>query len=717
MSEELYFRFSQLLYQVMFFGGVKLNCMAKKVTVKTRGSPKAKRDLARKISRSLRKVVKVNLLNVLNKTIKEPLMTKIKHKDLIVLRKNKIKDEFHSASKPATANKENVNPSATNVRFIEFSSSESSPAKRSLRQQLLDFAKKHNPRPEMLDDIYDMMSNNGLQVYPSSDKGFFEKEKDFEVVKLKYGLYLNFGIERSIMKYYRPSFIRKPMALVTSSDDPLNSAQQAEIILLDVAVYIVKSTVCNGLTQPQCMIIFGRINCLVFDDPFVIGVYYGAFPTPTIGNEIMKHFVAEVESLKTREIVIGGNQPFLVRLNAVVCDPISNSLITCVSLPNSLFGCSKCSQKANLELDEGYTSFPTTMTLATLRCDDDFKYLIRNEHHMAQPLLAQLDLGLISQFVLDYKIIVCKGVMKHLVSLWMNGRLDYRINKVVQEKITQDLIDMTDSCPREFNRKPRSFEDYLLWDAAEWNLFLLYFSPIALKGRMEKAYYVHFLYLHLAMRIMMSSNHINSEANSFIMGQLLNNFIADFTALYGNEKVDYNVHNLLHFEQIQQRVGSLRKLNGFVYDQQIDMLNSYLEASDEVNLEVIGEKILDSTMMMKQNKINELVNTTYPHLNSRGELVFKEFTISTQMPDNHVMTKNAVVEIKAIHSGGANKEILIIGRRYQKADIMFQAPLSNQKLLLVQDLSPVFNFKASDIVCKAVRLEQRGAIFIQPLIT
>lgn len=697
------------------FPGFKLNCMARRTKV----SPKAKRDLSRKISKTLRKVVKVNLLDVLNKAVAKPLKEKIKHKskDLVVLRKNKVKDEFHSASKPPTANKENVNPSATNVRCIEFSSSEFSPAKKTLRQQLLEFSNKYNPQPEMIDDICIMLNDHGVPVYPSPDKGFFEKENDFEVVKLKYGLYLNFGIERSIKKYYRPSFIRKPMALVTSSDDPINSSQPPEIILLDVAVYIVKSTVCNGMTQPQCMIIFGRINCPVFDDPWPIGIYNGAFPTPTIGNEIMKHFVAEVESLKSREIVIGGNQPFLVRLNAVVCDPVSNSLITCVSLPNSLFGCSKCSQKANLELDEGYTSFPTAMTLATLRCDDDFKYLTRNEHHIAPPLLSQLDLGLISQFVLDYKIIVCKGVMKHLVGLWMNGKLDYRINKEVQNKISQDLMAMTVCCPIEFTRRPRRFEEYTQWDAAEWHHFLLYFSPIALKGRMARPYYINFLYLHLAMRIMMSSNHVNSEANSFVLGQLLNIFTADFVKLYGNEKVDYNIHNLLHFEQIQQRVGPLRKLNGFVYDQQIEMVNSFLGKSEEVNLEEIGEKILDNAMALKQNKINELVNTTYPHLNSRDELVFKDFTISAHVPDNHVITKNAVVEVVAITYEGDHKEILIFGRRYEKTEIMFQAPLSHQKLLLVQDLSPVFSFKPSDILYKAVRLQRKGVIYVQQLIT
>lgn len=688
------------------------------LAVKT--SPKPKREITRRISKTLRKVVKINLLNVLNATITRPVTNKLKHKELIELRKNKIKEEFHGGtpnSKEKAQDKENTNPNSTNVRCIEFSSSsnESSPNhKPSLRQQLIDFAQKHNPKPEMFEDLLNIMKTNGLRI-PRCPESFFDKK--FEVVKLSFGSYLNIGIERGIKNYYRPSYIRKPIALVTSSDDLLESSQPPEILLLDIAVYIVKSNLCNGLTVPQCMIIFGRLNCQVFNDPFVIGIYYGSFPTPTIGNEIMKMFVSEMESLQTRELVIGGNQAFNVKLNAIVCDPISNSLITCTSLPNSLYGCSKCNQKANLEIDDGYTSFPTTMTLATLRSDDDFKYLLHNDHHIAQPILTQLDLGLISQFVLDYKIVVCKGVMKHMMNLWIRGRLDYRLNKETQLKISRDLMLMTANCPREFVKRPRPLDEVASWDGSDWNEFLLYYSPIALKSRMPQRYYVHFLYLHLAMRILMSSDASNAEANSFILGQLLNTFIADFTTLYGNDKVDHNVHNLLHFEHIQQKLGSLKKLNGFIYENQINMVNTFLDASVDVNLEEIGEKIIDNSNTMVENKINEVINSSHPFVDAKGELVFSHFVISINEPDNHVIMREAIVKVEAICNDVNNREILIIGRRYEKVEIMFQAPLSNQKLLLVASLSPLHTFKLSDLVCKAVKIDHpRDGIFIQPLI-
>lgn len=688
-------------------------CSTKLNLIKT--TPRLKRSVSSRLCNTLTKVVKINLLNVLNKTITRPVTNQLKHKKLISLRKTKIKEEFHGRV-PANLELENVNPNATNVRCIEFSSNDSSPnQKPSLRQQLMDFAQKHNPKPEMFEDLINIMQMNGLKI-PESPESFLDKK--FEVVKLKFGSYLNIGIERGIKNYYKPSFIRKPMALVTSSDDSFESTQPAENIFLDIATYIVRSSNRNGLTVPQCMIIFGRINCQVFDDPFVIGIYYGSFPTPFIGNEIFKLFVNEMKFLQKNDLVIGGNQPFRVKINAFVCDPISNSLITCTSLPNSLYGCSKCNQKANLEIDEGYTSFPATMTLATQRSDDDFKYLLPNDHHTIQPLLAQLDLGLISQFVLDYKIVVCKGVMKHMMNLWKGGRLDYRLNKETQLRISRDLMLMANNCPREFFKRPRCVTETATWDGSEWNDFLLYYSPIALKSRLPQKYYVHFLYLHLAMRVLMSSDPSNAEANSFILGQLLNTFIADFSILYGPDKVDYNVHNLLHFEQIQQNLGCLKKLNGFIYENQINMVNLFLDASPEVNLEEIGEKIIENSNTMVENKINELINTNYPFIDSNGELVFKNYVITINEPNNHVITRDAIVRVEAIINDIKKKKIVILGRRYERVEIMFQAPLSNQKLLLVSSLSSLHKFKLADLVCKAVKFDHpKDGIFIQPLIT
>lgn len=158
-------------------------------------SPKPKKELSKRFSKTLRKVVKINLLHALNETIAKPISNFI-HKDLITSRKNKIKAEFHFSPHYKTnhsEDKENAIP--RNVRCIEFSSNESSPNKMSLRQQLKEFAKKHNPTSELFDDLLKIMNDNGLKV-PSSSENIFHKK--FDILKMSCGQYLNFGIEKSI---------------------------------------------------------------------------------------------------------------------------------------------------------------------------------------------------------------------------------------------------------------------------------------------------------------------------------------------------------------------------------------------------------------------------------------------------------------------------------------------------------------------------------------
>lgn len=166
-------------------------------------SPKPKKEISRRFSSALKNVVKVNLMKVLNQKFHRPII-KFKHKDLINSRKNKIKAEFlfsPNYKANASENKENALP--RNVRCIEFSSNEAKKTKLSLRQQLTDFAKKHNPSSELFEDLLKIMHDNGLTV-PRRSENIFHKK--YEIQKMSCGQYLNFGIEKSI-RHVKPPLL------------------------------------------------------------------------------------------------------------------------------------------------------------------------------------------------------------------------------------------------------------------------------------------------------------------------------------------------------------------------------------------------------------------------------------------------------------------------------------------------------------------------------
>lgn len=218
----------------------------------------------------------------------------------------------------------------------------------------------------------------------------------------------------------------------------------------------------------------------------------------------------------------------------------------------------------------------------------------------------------------------------------------------------------------------------------------------------------------VAMRVL-TSNH--SDCSTFILGQLLNTFVADFIILYGNDKVNYNIHNLLHFEQMQQNMGSLQRLNGFVYDKQLNTFNSIVESNPKVSLSEIGEKLVETSNIFIDNKTNDLMNKKFPYIEEEGVLVYKRFVVTTKEPDNYVLMTNGVVRVEAISSDPKTNNITIIGRVFSKSVIMFQAPLTTQRLVLVSDLGPIQSFDVEYLLHKVVKFDTKDGIFISTLIT
>uniref|UniRef100_A0A182QY93 Uncharacterized protein n=1 Tax=Anopheles farauti TaxID=69004 RepID=A0A182QY93_9DIPT len=683
-------------------------------------------EIPRRINKSLKKMAKLNLLTVLNESVAKPI-TRFFRNEFVELQRNKTKAEYHYCPN-YRASRDDAKRKKGNkhtVKCIEFSCREYSPNKPTLRDQLKEFTMKHNPSEDMVKDLLSIMKDNGLELSTSSsssggsgsinssssnlsmsDGGSFCVQPtyhSFDVIPMSVGRYVSFGIKRSITNY-----------LQRYVDD--SNHWYMKTLFMDLAFYVIKSEKPkDSVAQlPHYMIILGKLS-IQLDEPFVIGVYQGAFPTPTIANEILRPLVDEMKELENRKFEIE-SRSYLLSIRAVLCDPIANSLITCTALPNSQYGCSKCNQKGQLQLVEGITSFPPTANLATLRTDDDFVYGLVNGHHVGVPVLGELNLDLKSQFMIDYKYVVCEGVMKRLMHLWMTGKLDYRLNKQSLRKMSYKMVAMAKYCPREFRQKPKTLDELAEWDAYDWRQFLLYYSPLVLKKHMPHKYYVHFLYLHLAMRILISGE-VFVECNTFVAGQLLNTFVADYSSLYGSQHIDYNVHNLLHFEDVNMKAGPMCRMNGFHYDRQMDAILKSISANPSITLEQIGAQVEDTTSAIVENQLNEY-KQPFPRLEATPFgtelLVNQHVTLSTRDPDNCAITKDGVMLIESF--GVSDGEIIICGRRFVEQAVLYQAPVTTQKLLLVSGLSDVCTIRASDLLSKGVKIDTFRGIVVLPLL-
>lgn len=660
-------------------------------------------ELPKRINKSLKRMAKLNLLKVLNENVAKPIQNFIRN-EIVDLQRNKIKAEYHFCQNYSATNAtvgkgkggRRKKKEERTVKCIEFSCREFSPDKPTLRDQLKEFTIKHNPSDEMVTDLLSIMKDNGVDV---------PEHTNHDIVEMSVGRYLNFGVKQSIVNYIQ-KFVDE------------SNHWYMKMLFMDLAFYVVKSEKVKGIQLPQYMIVLGKLS-VQLDEPFVIGIYQGMFPTPTIANEILRPLVDELKTLENSKFDLDG-RTYGVSIRAVLCDPIANSLITCTSLPNSQFGCSKCNQKGQLQFNEGITSFPPSANLASMRTDDDFVYCLQNGHHVGVPIMRELNLELKSQFVIDYKYVVCEGVMKRLMNLWLTGKLDYRLNKESVRRISAELLLMGSCCPREFRQKPKSLDDLQDWDAYDWRQFLLYYSPIVLKNYLPQKYYIHFLYLHLAVRILISTE-LFVECSTYVAGQLLNTFVADYSHLYGSHLIDYNVHNLLHFEEVNMRAGPMCRMNGYMYDRQLEGIMKAIRSNSAITLEELGTLVEDNTSVIVENRLNEY-KQRYPRLEQSNDgptlLMNANITLTTKEPDNYCITKAGVVAIEAIHQNGTGPEaeITIVGRRFTEVTVLYQAPVTEQKLLLVAKLSPTFNLKVSDVQLKGVKVDTSRGTCVLPLV-
>jgi hypothetical protein len=91
-------------------------------------------------------------------------------------------------------------------------------------------------------------------------------------------------------------------------------------------------------------------------------------------------------------------------------------------------------------------------------------------------------IGMVSQLPIDYMHLVCLGVTKRILLMWIKGSLDIRIGPRAVEEISATLKSLKACISCELVRKPRSLANVEVdsWKAMEFRQFPLYIGPVVL---------------------------------------------------------------------------------------------------------------------------------------------------------------------------------------------------------------------------------------------
>jgi hypothetical protein len=405
-----------------------------------------------------------------------------------------------------------------------------------LKSQVAKWAVRHNITSVAIDDILGIMRRNfPNEGLPKSSKTLLHTPNSYEIIDIKGGQYFHFGLRNQLTFFIE-------QGLTTDN------------LTFQLKIGIDGVSVCNS-NRKQFWPILSSCDSVSQGKPFLIGVYFSKKEKPGSASEFLAPFVAEMRLLSDVPFTCLG-KTYKIEILCIVCDTPARNFVKCSAAFNGYYGCDRCVQKG---VWNGRVTYPSSSDFA--RTDEDFKSQLYPKHHHGISPIIDLDVGMVTDFVLDYMHLVCHGVVRKLLFAWCEV-IPHKLGRHDINNLSSKLVTYSNCIPREFHRKPRRLDELRLWKATEFRTFLLYLGIVALKSILPSSKYRHFLLLSVALRILLT------DVRSWYSyaRELLHNFVQLVPELYGEEFLVYNVHSLVHLADDAFKFGSLNRISAFPFE-------------------------------------------------------------------------------------------------------------------------------------------------------
>ncbi|GBP73484.1 hypothetical protein EVAR_29376_1 [Eumeta japonica] len=249
------------------------------------------------------------------------------------------------------------------------------------------------------------------------------------------GLYSHIGLESNLRKIL--NYVTEPISeiflLINIDGVPLFKSSSTEFWPILGSIYNIPA-----------------VKSVVFP----IGIYCGS-KKPQSCTSFMQEFITEAVALINSGLAYGGKN-IKVGIKGFVCDAPAKSFLLGVKGHAGYYSCTKCKQ-SGVYLQNRMT-FPQCHE--PLRTHEEFLQMHDEDfHNSSTPLTEIPGINFIKSFPLDYMHLVCLGVVRSLLYLWMFGPVPLKLPNKIINSISTDLVALAEHIPSEFNRKPRSLDD------------------------------------------------------------------------------------------------------------------------------------------------------------------------------------------------------------------------------------------------------------------
>ncbi|XP_065213071.1 uncharacterized protein LOC135840511 isoform X1 [Planococcus citri] len=325
---------------------------------------------------------------------------------------------------------------------------------------------------------------------------------------------------------------------------------------------------------------------------------------PDDSNDFLKKFVTEVTQLYDNGLCVR-EKKYSFKLKAICADAPAKAFLMNLKGHTGFHSCVKCRVRGRT--CENRTYFKDLN--ASKRTRDDFEKCENNPFCHTRSLLMDVpNFDPINMVPYDYMHLLCLGIMKKLIELWMQSIP--RISRRVLKKTPKDILNnrlktVANFCPVEFVRHPRSIDEYKRWKATEFRTFLLYYGTAVLIGVLPTEKLKHFQHLQFAIRLLFKNKIDRAQ-------EIIQKFVSTFSTLYHKSLINHNLHGLIHFAEDCRVFGSPDSFSAFPFENFLSVIKKLFRSGNAPLMQIIN-RYSEILKVTEKKSESAKVKISHPH--------------------------------------------------------------------------------------------------------
>jgi len=317
-------------------------------------------------------------------------------------------------------------------------------------EKLKSWAVEYKIKQNALDALLKILRKETIgKNHPKVSRTFLKTPRNTLINNVNPGQYCHFGLKIGLNKVLNR----------LKYDDLLNS--------LNLKIGLKISTDGLPLSESSASQLWPILGCIIqTSHVFVIGVYHG-HSKPNDANTFLQPFLDEMIDLTNNGFYFNDIY-YTVNIHCIICDAPAKSFITKTKGHTGYNSCSKCCQEGEFLCNR--ICFPEVQN-NILKTDDGFLRQEYDDYHQGISILLSIpNFKPVSQIPFDYMHLVCIGVFKKVMNMWLNGKPECQIVRLQHCKIValnNNLMNLRNHITNDFARRPQDIVNLGKWKATE----------------------------------------------------------------------------------------------------------------------------------------------------------------------------------------------------------------------------------------------------------